>query len=139
MQMVERKVDFAGEFKSRINLDAIKEQVLKEEAELDAFYAQKKAEYRAFRGDIATIVRPEVEPVADMSNWTIPAGAKQLILENGGPLTTRQILDGMWDRGWRTKSQRPITVVHSGLAESPYIKRVGKKWDLSERGLETQL
>lgn len=107
---------------------------------------EKKYEFHTLKRDIAErmlsavrpIVRPKVEKVASFIGWTIPQCAKQLILEHGGTLTTRQILDQMTQRGWHTKSARPITVIHSGLSESPYITRIGKRWDLSDRGRVTE-
>lgn len=80
-----------------------------------------------------------IRAVESFAGWTIPKCAKQLILEAGRTLTTREILNGMLKRGWSTKSRRPFTVVHSGLNETPFMKRVGMKWDLSERGWDTEL
>lgn len=119
----------------KIDLEKLREEAREELTALE----RRKEELLHLLGPMDAIARPKPDRVETFSNWTIPAAAKQLILEAGGPLTTRQILDGMWARGWRTPSQRPITVVHSGLAESPYIERIGKKWDVSKRGLETEI
>ena len=89
-------------------------------------------------GAVEPIARTKVPKVESFKNWTIPQCAKQLILENGSSLTSGQMLREMLSRGWTTTSKRPITVIHSGLSESPYIQRVGKRWDLSKKGAETE-
>lgn len=89
-------------------------------------------------GAVSPIARTKVPRVESFKGWTIPQCAKQLILEAGTTLTSGQMLREMQARGWTTTSKRPITVIHSGLSESPYIARVGKRWDLSKKGAETE-
>jgi hypothetical protein len=87
---------------------------------------------------ISPIARTKIPRVENFKGLTVPQCAKQLLLEAGHTLTTAQMMREMLLRGWETKSKRPITVVHSGLAESPYIQRVGKRWDLSPKGVNTE-
>lgn len=89
-------------------------------------------------GAVSPITRTKIPKVDSFKGWTIPQCAKQLIREAGTSLTSGQMLREMLVRGWTTTSKRPITVIHSGLSESPYIQRVGKRWDLSKKGSETE-
>lgn len=102
------------------------------------YHIKEKERIERMLSAVRPIVRPHVEKVESFVGWTIPQCAKQLILEHGGSMTTRQILDEMIKRGWRSKSERAITVIHSCLNESPYIARIGKRWDLSDRGRITE-
>jgi hypothetical protein len=116
--------------------------------DLDGFVQNAREQYNWHRTEMAKLeklisaveptTRAKAERVGSFKDWTIPQCAKQLILEEGHSLTTRQILDKMQERGWTSSSARPITVVHSGLAETPYITRVGKRWDLSDLGASTE-
>jgi hypothetical protein len=126
-----------------------KETEARESFDVDAFLVRAKEEYNWHRTQMEKLERviapleplahkPKPSKVESFEGWTIPQCAKQLILEEGHSLTTRQILDKMQERGWTSSSARPITVVHSGLAETPYITRVGKRWDLSDLGASTE-
>lgn len=118
------------------NPAALREKLLEDLSSLD----RHKEELLRLLGPLNMLATPKAQPVVkDFSGWTIPAAAKQVILEAGCPLTTRQILDAMEARGWRSNSKRVISAVHSGLYESPYIQRVGRKWTLSPKGRETEL
>lgn len=63
--------------------------------------------------------------------------AERLLQEKGTPLTTREIVDGMMERGWTTKSRNPVATVYATLvnAKRKFVRKVevvGRegKWEL---------
>ena len=130
---VVKKVDETFDVNTEFDLDRAVQQA---ESKLQ-WHQSEMAKLQAFVGALKPMNRPKVAQVPSFKDWTIPQCAKQILLEEGAPMTTRQILNKMLERGWETRSERAITVVHSGLAETPYVQRVGKRWDLTEKGLKT--
>lgn len=57
--------------------------------------------------------------------------AQRFLTERNEPLTTREIVDGMFERGWTTRSRNPVPSVYAVLTNAKTkFKRVGDKWDL---------
>lgn len=117
-----------------VTVKHIKEMALKRYAELRA----ELDELEKIINAISPLVKTQIPRAESFKDWTIPQCAKQLLLEAGTSLTSKQMLKEMVARGWATSSKRPITVLHSGLSETPYVSRVGKRWELSPKGKETQ-
>lgn len=49
--------------------------------------------------------------------------AREFIKAVGKPMTTREMVDGMIERGWRTRSKNTTATLHATLANSKEWKR----------------
>jgi hypothetical protein len=58
--------------------------------------------------------------------------AERLLVEAGKPLTTRQIVDGMHERGWTTKSRNAVATVYATLsnAKKKFVRTPNGEWRL---------
>lgn len=67
---------------------------------------------------------------ADFEGLGITDAAKRLVKELGRPLTTREISDGLLDRGMKTKSKNFTATVYATLTNSKQFKRTkDERWE----------
>jgi hypothetical protein len=104
---------------------------------------QKRRELAALEQAIA-LLRGEVVLVAD-SRTRLPSSsefkglgivdaAQRLIKEMGEPQTTREIADGLLNRGLETRSKNFVATVYATLENSKGIKRTSdNRWDSTEK------
>ena len=63
----------------------------------------------------------------------IVAAATCLLREVGHPLSTRELVDGMGDRGWVTRAKDPAATVYATLNNAPRkFSRTDGAWSLRE-------
>jgi hypothetical protein len=136
------------DYTPKINLGQLREDARKELEQLHAFYTRRRTELEELCGKLPEEPTGSGEPTectaprsAELAECTIPAAAVRVLRAAGQAQSTRQIFEAMKSGGKviEDKKSRAIQQLHSALAQTPYVRRVGRTWELTDRGRETQL
>jgi hypothetical protein len=88
-------------------------------------------------GDAILVVDRHGPRPNDYEGLGILVAAKRWLQEVGGNKTTPEIVEGLKERGWTTKSNNPVATVYSTLANAKEFRRQGAgrdgRWSLKEQ------
>ncbi len=93
------------------------------------------AELEALTSRLRSLVgeAPPIRAAADLEFVGLgPTEGARRLLEKKGPLTTRDLVDMMSERGWTTRSSNPVATVYATLeqAKKKFRRNDAGQWEL---------
>ena len=103
-------------------MERAKDEKLKELAQIESTISQLK-------GLIVLAPDEALAPHArEFAGMGVSEAARTLIKAVGRPMTTRELVDGMVEWGWRTRSKNATATIHATLSNAP------KEWKRNASG-----
>lgn len=79
-----------------------------------------EASIRSLKGVLLLVPDNAALPTSmEFANMGASEAARALIKAAGRPMTTRELVDGMTQKGWRTRSRNATATLHATLANAP--------------------
>jgi hypothetical protein len=79
-------------------------------------------------------VRPSAKPAVSLEYQGLGSveAASRLLKQEGKAMSTRELVDGMLERGWTTRSRNPTAALFAGLANAKkkFKRTSDDKWEL---------
>jgi hypothetical protein len=114
------------------SLEYLKEQLAQKDeqlASMNRLLQDRDALQRAISGLEDVLKRKSEEPYSnamygvrtDIPQTPLWQGAQQVLLQNGGPMTARQITEALLAGGWKIEGKTPVESVRTTLIRKPEI------------------